>query len=53
MLLRLNESFSYELVPKQLEMTEEEEDICVLIDQRMTMSCYLFDATLKNTNYFN
>ncbi|CAM5106476.1 unnamed protein product [Natator depressus] len=44
-----NKNFSYKLGMHQLEVTEEEEDLGVLVDHRMTMSCQC-DMAMKKAN---
>ncbi|CAM5150473.1 unnamed protein product [Natator depressus] len=44
-----NKNFSYKLGTHQLEVTEEEKDLGVLIDHRMTMSCQC-DMAVKKAN---
>ncbi|CAM4560969.1 unnamed protein product [Lepidochelys olivacea] len=44
-----NKNFSYKLVTHQLEVTEEEMDLGVLVDHRMTMSCQR-DMAVKKAN---
>ncbi|CAM4513742.1 unnamed protein product [Caretta caretta] len=44
-----NKNFSYKLGTHQLEVTEEEKDLGVLVDHRMTMSCQC-DIAVKKAN---
>ncbi|CAM5141001.1 unnamed protein product [Natator depressus] len=44
-----NKNFSYKLGTHQLEVTEEEKDLGVLVDHRMTMSCQC-DMAVKKAN---
>ncbi|CAM5079432.1 unnamed protein product [Natator depressus] len=44
-----NKNFSYKLGTHQLEVKEEEKDLGVLVDQRMTMSCQC-DMAVKKAN---
>ncbi|CAM5153249.1 unnamed protein product [Eretmochelys imbricata] len=44
-----NKNFSYKLGTHQLEVTEEEKDLEVLVDHRMTMSCQC-DMAVKKAN---